>query len=82
MGVESIDPASMGEAAGVVRVSPVLVRLARAEVERHRLQGTEAPLGITTIAGARTVYAPRVPATAPATRSAPHEPLGSHPLGT
>jgi len=37
-------------------VSTVLVRLARAEVERHRLQGTEAPLGITKIAGARTVY--------------------------
>ncbi len=37
-------------------MSTVLVRLARAEVERHRLQGTEAPLGITKIAGARTVY--------------------------
>ncbi len=46
MAVHASDVASVTDAAGVVRVSPVLVRLAQAEVERHHREGTEAPLGI------------------------------------
>jgi len=55
MAVDAADAASVTDAAGVVRVSPVLVRLARAEVERHQREGTEAPLGIMKIAQARSV---------------------------
>lgn len=53
---DAVDGAGVVDAAGVVRVSPVLVRLARAEVERHHREGTEAPLGVVKIAQARIVY--------------------------
>ncbi len=56
MAVHASDVASVTDAAGVVRVSPVLVRLAQAEVERHHREGTEAPLGIIKIAQARAVH--------------------------
>lgn len=55
MAADAADVASGTDAAGVVRVSPVLVRLAKAEVERHQREGTEAPLGIVKIAQARSV---------------------------
>jgi len=55
MAVDAADAASTTDAAGVVRVSPVLVRLAKAEVERHQREGTEVPLGIMKIAQARSV---------------------------
>ncbi len=56
MAVHQSDAASVTGAAGVVRVSPVLVRLAQAEVERHHREGTEAPLEIIKIAQAGTVH--------------------------
>ena len=55
MAVDASEAAKVTDAAGVVRVSPVLVRLARAEIERHQREGTEAPLGIVKIAQARSV---------------------------
>ncbi len=55
MAVDASEAAKVTDAAGVVRVSPVLVRLAKAEVERHQREGTEAPLGIVKIAQARSV---------------------------
>ncbi len=56
MAVHASDAASVTDAAGVVRVSPILVRLAQAEVEPHHRKGTEAPLGIIKIAQARAVH--------------------------
>ena len=53
MAVDASEAAGVTDAAGVVRVSPVLVRLAKADVERHQREGTEAPLGIVKIAQAR-----------------------------